>query len=94
MQYIYCMSVNLQFAKLEYAYIRNVTVVPYIYTYIYTYTTYCAHCCTVYVGLAQARPNNMRKSEGACAPSIPSPPKMMPVYTHVHVCESYTCALS
>ena len=25
---------------------------------IYTYTIYCAHCCTVYVGLAQARPNN------------------------------------
>ena len=34
---VYCMSVNLQFAKLEYAYIRNVTVVPYIYIYIYTY---------------------------------------------------------
>ena len=32
---VYCMSVNLQFAKLEYAYIRNVTVVPYIYTYIH-----------------------------------------------------------
>ena len=32
----YCTSVNLQFAKLEYAYIRNVTVVPYkiIHTHI------------------------------------------------------------
>ena len=31
----------------------------YIHIYIYTYTIYCAHCCTVYVGLAQARPNYM-----------------------------------
>ena len=68
---VYCMSVNLQFAKLEYSYIRNVTVVPYIYIYIYTYihiyiytyTIYCAHCCTVYVGLAQARPNNIEINE-------------------------------
>ena len=45
------MSVNLQFAKLEHAYIRNVMVVPYIYIYF-------AQCCTVYVGLAQAHPNH------------------------------------
>ena len=33
------------------------TIHIYIHIYIYTYTIYCAHCCTVYVGLAQARPN-------------------------------------
>ena len=31
------MSVNLQFAKLEYTYIRNVTVVPWYHTYIHIY---------------------------------------------------------
>ena len=39
-----------------------------IHIYIYTYTIYCAHCCTVYVELAQARPNYMtmaRRQDGS-----------------------------
>ena len=40
----------------------QMTDVPYIHIYIYTYTIYCTHCCTVYVGLAQARPNKIISS--------------------------------
>ena len=41
--YQYYTSVNLHFAELEYAYIRNMMVVPYI--------IYFTQSCTVYVGL-------------------------------------------
>ncbi len=33
-----------------------------IHTYIHTYNIYCTHCCTVYVGLAQARPNYLQNN--------------------------------
>ena len=56
--YIYIYTYNMYTKSMKRRADDGCTIHTYIHIYIYTYIIYCTHCCTVYVGLAQAHPNH------------------------------------